>query len=226
MLSKSLNAYIEVITNPLAAFRAVFAGNLSIWPPFVITLLLVLLTSYFTYDAVMAQQVRLLDVNPDVTEEAYDATVQGMSMMQKGVGRYLGMLVIPLIVLPLMYLIYALLGLIVGRFLLGGAGKFDQYFKVAVYASAVSAVGAMVTILLVLITGSAPFSYSPAEFLPINDFFTTQYKLLLSLDIFMLWYLVAVGFGVKVINDFSPAKAMLVPFSIFIVWTLVQKLVF
>ena len=166
-----------------------------------------------------------VEINPDIGEDQIDQAMQGMEMFKESPMRYFGA-AMPLLIMPIMFAISALLILIGGNFIFGGKASYGDIFKMVTYGSAISIVGWVAQLLVFFVTGNAPTIFSPAAFLPLEEFYTTTYILLNTLDIFTLWSLIVSGFGISVLYRFDMTKSMAIPFGFYILYVVIFKLIF
>ena len=212
MFAKALSSYFDVIASPKKAFETIFTEKLPVWVPLVLILLVTYAGTFIIYEQAMDMQIALLEVNPDVGEDQMDQAMQGMEMMKSGAMKYFGA-AMPVVITPIFYAISALLILLAGNFVFGGKAKFADLFTLVTYSSAVGLVSWVAQLLVFFITGNAPTFFSGAAFLPLEEYYTTVYALLSTLDIFMIWSLIVTGIGINVLYRFDMTKSMAIPLT-------------
>ena len=222
MFSKAVTEFFNTITTPVAAFEKILAEKLPVWVPLVLIIFTAVVTTHFTYDVSLDRQIELMEYNEDIPEDQADMAIQQMDKLKEPPLRYI-FYVLPVITVPVMYALMAVFFLLVGNFVLGGKATFADVFNVTIYAGAISIFQFIIQIAYVLITGTGPLLTSPAAFLPLEDAFTVMYKVLSALDIFVIWYLVIVGLGLKVLYKFTTGKAMLIPFGLYAIYVIIFK---
>jgi len=225
MFSKALSSYFDVISNPKKAFETIFAEKLPVWVPLVLVLLVTLAGTSLIFDQAIDMETLKLEYNPDIGEDEFDQTMQYMEKMKEPPMKYFG-IAMPLIFIPVIFAISALLVLLGGNFIFGGKAKYGDVFKLIAYGSAISIVSWAAQLLVFYISGNAPTLFSPAAFLPLAEFYTATYSILAALDIFTLWSLAVTGFGISVLYKFDMTKSMAIPFGFYILYIVVFKLIF
>ncbi len=225
MFAKTVTEFFNTIANPVSAFEKIITEKLPVWVPLVIMIFMGVVSTHFTYDVSMDMQKELLEYNDDIPEDQADMAMEQMDKMKEPPLRYV-FYGVPLIAIPIIYALMAVFFLLVGNFVLGGKATFGEIFSVTVFAGSISVIQLLIQIAYVLITGTGPLITSPAAFLPLSDYYTTFYKLLSTLDIFVIWYLVVAGLGLKVLYKFKTAKAMIIPFGLYALYIIIFKVIF
>lgn len=225
MFSKALNNYFEVLSNPAKAFGVIFSEKLPMWIPLLLIIVTTVVGTQFIYDQALDMQINLVEYNPQIDEDQVDQVVSGMEMAKEPPLRYFAT-TIPAIFVPIIYAIIALLIFITGNFIFGGKATYGDVFTLITYASAVAFIQWVAQILITVISGAGPTFFSPAAFLPIEEFYTTTFKLLSTLDIFQFWSIAVVGIGLKKLYDFSLSKAMSIPVGIYVLYVVLFKVIF
>ena len=123
--------------------------------------------------------------------------------------------------LPIMLLVLSGVLTLVFSVLMGGEARFRQYLAVVSHATLITALGALLTLPLQVMKADLSVRLSLALFAPFLAADSFGFKLLNSLDVFLIWNLVVVGLGVHVLNGrrIGWASATGVLFAIFLVLT-------
>jgi hypothetical protein len=184
--------FAGVLFSPRETFAAVAARP----RPFSMLLLVlgvtVLLTGGFMFTSVGQQTV--LD-----SIERTGNTQQLEAMRQ--FAPYLGYMVVVQVLIVSPLLLLAVSGLIMAVFtvLMGGDAKFKQVFSVVVHSGAVSVLGQLVTVPLSYLTRSSNIATNASVFLPMLDDKSFLYYLANKIDLFTIWFVVALSIGLGVL---------------------------
>ncbi len=118
----------------------------------------------------------------------------------------------------LQLLVGALVAWLVGRFALRGAFDFHRAVEVVGLSLAITALGALVTTMLMMIYGSVTASASPALLLSHFDPKNPVHQALTALNVFTLWRLAVVSLGLSRLTGAKTAKAAAWIFGIWALW--------
>jgi hypothetical protein len=102
-------------------------------------------------------------------------------------------------------LLYALVLFLVGK-AVGGRARFRQVFSVASYAGLIGALGAVVTVAVVKLTGTFPVETSLGV-LAGDSYWSLARVALGNFEIFWIWQLVVLTIALGVVQGLSTAKA-------------------
>jgi hypothetical protein len=115
-----------------------------------------------------------------------------------------------IIAYPILCFAKALVLLIITKFARGGA-KYAQYASLYAHVLIITVVGALISTPIMAAMGTLlDISSLAAVFMPAGNFSQMSYNLLSSITLFSVLEAVLLVFGVKVINDFSNKKAIIV----------------
>ena len=223
MFAKSLSTFLNVIAGPKEAFETVITEKLSFWIPLILVIILALVATHYLYDPIMEMEITKMEYNPDIPEDQADMAATQMEKITEPPLRYVFSIAMPILGTFIGLAIYALFYMLMGNFVFGGKGSFGDLFTIAVYASAVSVVEIFAQLGIFFATGNFTIFNAAALMLPLSEFYTTTYTLLSAIDIFKLWYLFVVGFGIKALYKFDTVKAMAVPFGLYLAWIVVTN---
>src|SRR5512139_2878883 len=125
----------------------------------------------------------------DQQYQAIERTLPYMGYTTAGV-----LVMAPLMTLVLSGILYAVFGA-----LLGGEGTFKQVFAVVAHCGAVSAVGQLFTLPLNFIRQSMSGATNLAVFVPMLDEGSFLARLLGSIDLFLVWWVMVLAIGMAVL---------------------------
>lgn len=200
---------IGIFTSPAETMRDIAAR-----PSWLLPLLLVTVVSaggtYFLKDVIVQQEIEKMH-KKNMTEEQIQQAMPFMDMM--------GIIapVSTLIFMPIMYLVIAGVGLFVGNVILGGETKFSTLFAVTCWSGIITVLSYLVNIPVMVNRETMESATGLSPFFAAEENKTFFHHLLGQIDLFMLWGLVVLGFGVAAAYKFPTKKAMTM---VFVVWAI------
>ncbi len=120
------------------------------------------------------------------------------------------------IILPLMFLFWALLIWVAFGFMVGGDIGFKQAWAATCHCSLILLLGGALKLPLALVKNSMHVALSPAILLPEMDPSSVAYAALDSFDIFSLWTFGALAAGMTAMANISEGKARTATIGLFI----------
>ncbi len=181
----------EIFVDPKAAFKSVLHRPVQ-WSLIVVPLSLFLGVSGL--DLLLRTGVEFWEIPPQVPQ-LFEGDVEGY----RAFSRYSGLVS----VFGGTLLAFGMTSSLVwcaGRVLSRGELLFKDAMLVSAAASLISTLGAISTILLILATGDPSMSFSLKSLLPIGPELGLGSYLLVSLDLFELWYLVTLAMGLACLS--------------------------
>jgi hypothetical protein len=197
--SKALGARIVgVIASPRATYAAVAAQPHWVGVMAVVVLVgsaatFAFLSTEIGQQAMFDQQVRFLEsFNRDISDARYQEMQSGL-----GTARYTGA-VGQAVAIPAVALVIAGLAMASFNALLGGAATFRQVFAVVAHSGVLVLLAQLVALPLAYARESMSSATSLGVFVPFLDENSFMGRLLGSIDLFQVWWIVslAIGFGV------------------------------
>lgn len=181
--------------------------------PFVIVLIVVALSAALTVsmtrETVMAQQEEILRER-GVEEEQIERAMQFAS----GPVAMITSTIIAPIMIALMLLVFAaILNLFIPLF--GGKGAFKPVFSVVCFSSLIKVPGAILRLILIIITKSPYVTASLALFAPTLAKTSFSYRLLAGVDFFIIWEMILVALGIAITSEVRKNNAYVL---VFIIW--------
>jgi hypothetical protein len=122
-----------------------------------------------------------------------------------------------LIIPPIIYLIVAGIGMFVGNVILGGETKYSTLFAVTCWSGIISVLSSLINIPVMASRQSMESATSLGSFLATEENKTFLHHLLAQIDLFSIWWVALLGFGVAAAYKFSTKKAMTM---VFVVWAI------
>lgn len=190
---------VGILTAPRATYADVAAGPR--WAGMLAFIVCVGSVGTFTFlstdvgrEAMLDQAVtRLESFGMKLPDEAYGRMEQGLQR-----ARYTTPLS-QVIVLPLMATIVA--GVLIGIFnaILGGRATFKQVYAVVVHSGVITMVSQLFSLPLAYARGSMSGATNIGVFFPFLDERSFAARLLGSIDLFMIWWLVSLSIGLGVL---------------------------
>ena len=183
-------------------------------PSWLLPLLLVTVVStagtYFLKDVIVQQEIEKMH-QKNMTEEQIQQAMPFMDMMG---------IIAPSTVLvftPVFYLIIAGVAMFIGNVILGGESKFSTIFAVTCWSGLITVLSQMINIPVMANRQSMESATSLGSFFASEENKTFFYHLFSQVDLFMLWWVAVLGFGVAAAYKFSTKKAMTM---VFVVWAI------
>jgi len=197
---RSLPARIAgVILSPRAAYAEVAArprvfGALMFVLAVIVTATFAFLSTEVGQQASLDNQVRQMEAFGRTVNDAQYAQMERMAPYS----RYFAAAV-QLIVMPIMALVVAGLAFAVFNAALGGDATFKQAYAIVVHSGAILALQALFTLPLAYARESLAGSTNLAIFAPFLDENSFPARLLGSLDLFLIWWMVSLAIGLGVL---------------------------
>lgn len=206
----ALERIIGIFVSPAETMRDIVAR-----PNWLLPLLLVAVVgsvgSIFLKDAIVQQQIEGMQ-KKNMSQEQID---QALPMMEKIMTYTVPLFA--LIMTPLWYLIIAGIGMLVGNVILGGEAKFSTLFSVVSWSGIITILSSLVNIPVMASRQSMESATSLGSFFVAEENKTFFHHLLGQIDLFALWWVAVLGFGIAAAYKFSTKKAMT---TVFVVWAI------
>lgn len=203
---------IGIFTAPRATMEDIAAR-----PSWVVPLILIVLASgaagFFLKDVIVDNTIsQMREKNPDIPAEQLETTAKWTRLSSY---------VMPVIFTPLFYVILAAIFLFIGNTILGGEAKFKTVFSMVCWSGIVTLIGSAVNIPVMISRGVMESAASLASLLPPDDNKTVLYYILSQIDLFTIWWLVVLGFGMAAVYRFSTNKGMIAVFGLWGVYVVI-----
>jgi len=208
-LSQSQGVFARIIgifSSPRATMEDI-AARPSWVLPLVIMALALGLSGFFLKDLILAQALEEMSKNPNMTEAQIATATKVISLTSS---------IMPMIFIPVVYLIIAALFLFVGNVILGGEAKFKVPFSVVCWSSLISLLGSFINVPLMLVRGEMTTATSLA-FLGGEDKKSGLFFLMSQIDLFNLWWLAVLGIGFAAAYKFTNQKGLV---TVFVCWAI------
>ena len=208
---------IRTLTAPGETFASV-RERMTLWDWLAPTLVVVaagLVAGILYLPAAMEAGSEMAQQHGEMTE----AQRAAMEQMQAAAPA-LTILSIPIVSFLMLFLLGGVL-LLLANPILGGEANYGQLLAVAAYASLVKLVQAVVTVPLLLATGSLVV-FGPGLLLPEEMLATFAGRVLAGVEIFTLWQVLLMAVGTGVMAGSSTRKALVPLLVLWAVWIVVQ----
>jgi hypothetical protein len=195
-----------VLEVPHATDRAKTKDGSKWWIPFVITLAVSTAIAAYTVPQIVMPQ-RMADVRQTMIEQgATQADVDRVMQMSSAVGGALGVVGV-LVVTAIIFFITAGLLHLFAR-MVGGKGRFRHARAVAAYAMLITTLGSVVKLPMMIAKKTMFVETGLALFLRNAEPSDKLYRFFMAgFDIFTIWWIVVLVFGVAAVYRVSKAKA-------------------
>ncbi len=217
----------NIFVSPVRVFQRIKAKPTWILP-FIIFMLISSATAYVVTPLALEQQKQETMSNENMSQEQREQTVQQMETF-KGLASAIGVVGGIFGAAVIVFLSAAII-LIMGTVVFGGSVDFMKLVALVSFTHMVDVVGQIVKIPLIVSKGTMDVRTSLAVLLPGSDMKSLAYIILNSLtDIFFIWQIVLLIFGVAVLYNFAKGKAaaaVLIPVGVVFAIISVVKTVF
>lgn len=201
---------IGIFVSPAETMRDIVARP-SWLVPLIIIAVIGSVGSIFLKDAIVQQQIEGMQKR-NMSEEQIQ---QALPMMEKMMTYTVPLFA--LIMTPIWYLLIAGIGLFVGNVILGGEAKFSTLFSVTSWSGIITILSSLVNIPVMANRQTMESATSLGSFFAAEENKTFFHHLLGQIDLFIIWWLAVLGFGVAAAYKFSTKKAMTM---VFVVWAI------
>jgi len=234
-LSKS-DAIIGVISGPGDAFETIsVTPKKNYWViPVIITVLISIITTFFIFrdeqimsntmdkekvklEKKMEEKVKSGKMTQEQARQSLEMAGKFMdskSYITQGIG-YASAILIPFLTLFILAVVYLL-----ALKILKAEADFTQLLNIIGLATIVSALGAVVTLILSIFTGEIS-TLSPALLLKSEMVGDTINGLLIKIDVFSIWFYVIIAIGFNKVFRVKPSASYITVFGIWVFWLIV-----
>lgn len=226
----------NVFASPSELFQEVAVNPVktSSWlAPLVLLIVFALInvTAIFYNDAARSQiydlqesKMQELVKEGKMTQEQADKTIEYMENTSLGMFLAYGGISAAVMIL-LSFFVASLILWLVLKIGLKFPGKYKKVLEVYGLAAFVGVVGTIVSILLIYAFESLYASLSPAIFmLDSLDMNNKMHVLLLHLNVFSIWQMAIVGFGISKITNKSMGTGLAIAFGLWILWIVLSSM--
>lgn len=209
-----LERLIGVFVSPASTMQDI-AAHPSWVVPLIILMLSGALAGYFLKDAILQTQLEGMEKR-NMTAEQIE---QARPMMEKMM-TYTAPLA-PLVTTPIFYAIIAGVLMFVGNVILGGETKFSPLFAITCWSGMISVLGSIINVPIMAKKMVMESATSLSSLLPSEDNKTLLYHLFSQIDLFWLWWVAVLGFGVAAVYKFTTRKAMTMVFTLWAIYVVI-----
>ena len=181
--------------------------------PFVVILLVIAIVSVLSFvlsrDTIIAQQEEMMrerGLTDEQIEQAQSITGSPVIMVVSGIsGAFFTAIVLVLFTLILFLLVP----------LFRGKAQFPVILSVVCYAGLITALGAILRLILVGITKSPFANFSLAAFASSMPRTSFPFRLLMGVDLFIIWEMILVSMGIHITSEIKKENTYIL---VFIIW--------
>jgi hypothetical protein len=194
-----LSRFVGVITTPRDTFQRIvahpsWAGMLLLSTVIIAVCAALPMTTEAGRQATLEQQIEQMEAfGVEVNEERYSAMQRRMGIAPYTTAGFV-LLFTPLITLAVTGILF-----VVFNAVLGGDASFRQLFSVVVHASVISALAQLFTGPLNYFRGSMASATNLGVLLPMIDEASFLGKLLRTIDVFLIWWVLVLSIGLAVL---------------------------
>jgi hypothetical protein len=218
---KPLNRLMSIFVSPVELMK-----NIKVYPAVLVPLILCVLISLATLPLLMRYsdiQTRALSL---ISLERYgvdyfniltavdeDETIVAQTTVDTIT---LATNIVTAVLTPALYSFFAALGLFILTKIARGKVQLKQYFSMYVHLYVITAIGILVmTALGVALNTTLDVTSLAAAFMPLGNITMLVFNVLSSISLFNVWVTVLTVIGVRVINDFTWKRAVIIVFAAF-----------
>jgi hypothetical protein len=220
-ISKDINQFGNIILNPSKTFEYI-SEKPTWWLPLLFLIIISVLYVLFTFPSIIIpEKISSIMSNP---------SVQKLSEAQKA--KYLStssILIRSLIGAVISTPIFLLLKTAIFYFAIIVSGyeiKFKKVFSLITWASVITSLGILIKTLLTLIKHTSEIYTSLAVFGVGMDHKSSIFVLLNNFEIFTIWNILLIGFGVGAITNMKRSKSIAIVVVLWLLWVLINTFVF
>lgn len=206
---------VNIFLEPMKVFRQIQIKP-SWLVPFVIMVVVLSVVGMLTTPYQMDLQRQMIETSTDMQPQEQQRALDGMEMAAP-FAHWIGLGTTFVFVILIFFVAVGVL-MLMGNVILGGEASFKQIASAYGWASMIGVLGGIVKTALILWTGSADVRLSLAILLPADGFSSPLYGVLNSVtDIFFVWQMVVLIFGLAILYRFSKGRAaavVLIPLAV------------
>lgn len=212
-----LKRIISVFWEPSKTFSSIKerVSWLDFLIPFLVVVIVSLATIPYVTPIAVKEQVARIEKSDKIPESRKEEIIERIESNPVGVRSY----IISPIVIGVSILITALLIQLVANFILGGEVKFLSAVAIYSYANLVGILGYLVKVPLMVSRGTTKVYTSLAVFLEPSGTFI--FRFFNAVDVFTVWKVLLIGFGVGIFTGVKPSKAISVMLVAWLVLALI-----
>lgn len=195
---------VSIFTEPSKVFRSI--KEKPNWlVPLVLFLVIIMVGTYLMMPIIQKTQLDLLEQSDKYTPEQKEQYRQAYA--SSGAFAMIGVITAPIFFVIVMFLGVGMI-MLMGNVVFGGKAGFAQVFAMLAWSFMTWVVGSLVKTPLILAKGTLDIRTSLAIVLPGDTMTGPLYSFLNTYtDIFVIWQLILLIIGVKIIYDFATSKA-------------------
>ncbi len=211
--------------SPLERLIGVFVSPSSIMqdiaarPSWVLPLILVTIvgsvSAFFLKDVILQTQLEAMEKRNMTAEQIEQARPMMEKMMTYTVPLFL------LVTTPLFYLVIAGVLMFLGNVILGGETKFSQLFSITCWSGVITVLSSLINVPIMANKMVMESATSLSSLLPSEENKSLLYHLFSQIDLFWIWWVAVIGFGVAAVYKFSTRKAMTMVFSLWAIYVVI-----
>ena len=204
----------DVFLAPTRAFES-FRERPNLWVPLILVTLVFAFVAYAGHDYNQLAAKEIYDSATNLSPQArqnIDAQSQFSSPMISGISM--------LIMFPIITIVGSLIAWLFISFFFGQKAKFVQVWSTNLLAGLIACFGALISVVLMFVKGSAYVSLGPAALMSGSDFTSYLYSLLYMFDIFSIWWIVVSAIGYSVVFKITKAQGATIAIVLWLIGTL------
>lgn len=204
---------VGVVTSPRETFAAVAANPTWFWMLVIVTLASAALLTGFMMTSVGQQAYIDKAAQGSIFGPPSEQQMQGIEKMAGYMGYIMG--VSALVMSPVMTLVLAGVAFLIFGVFTGGDAKFKQVFAVVVHSGIIGVLGQLVTTPLNYLRESFDSPMNLAVFFPMLDEGSFLAKALGTVDVFRVWWVMALSIGLAVLYKKKTSSVATLLFALY-----------
>ncbi|MCI0695749.1 YIP1 family protein [candidate division KSB1 bacterium] len=205
---------IGVFVSPASTMQDIAARPSWVLPLIIVTIV-GSVSAFFLKGVILQTQLEAMEKRNMTAEQIEQARPMMEKMMTYTVP------LVPLVTTPLFYLVIAGLLMFTGNVILGGEAKFSQLFAVTCWSGTITALSSIINVPIMVNKGVMESATSLSSLLPSEENKTLLYNLFSQIDLFWIWWVAVIGFGVAAVYKFSTRKAMTTVFAMWVIYVVI-----
>ncbi len=209
-----LTRFVDIHLAPERALRAIAAFPRTWWQPTLLLIVVGAVAIFLIMDDLIVPQMIDGMAEQGTADEQIDNLVPILKITTWA----------SLLFVPLQILMVGLVGHLTCQLMLGGAGRYLGAMAVVAHALLVGVVEAIIRIPLMLAKGTVEVYLGPALLLPADMQDTLLFRVVSQLDVFAVWKLLLIGFGLAIVYRLAPQRVIVAMAGLWLVWILATAL--
>ena len=210
--------FFGILFDPIKTFRNVLAAKY--WVGIFVIVILIMAASEIIYHPVLVDLSVGNMMKSEQVQSNPEAAQKGEEFLRGPIYRVIAPISIAIIPIVLI-LLWAGLSFFLASVVFGGTAKFNGIWIVCVWSSAIMVLGQIIRTPLIIATKNIEAGINLGLVFSENLVGTKIHKAMSVIDLFGIWYFIAVGIGLATLYKFTAKKGIGIASIVWIVLTLI-----